>query len=116
MDDLPTSAGAILGCGLVSFTTENSKPDAAKNHLYQILILESVHLVWVLQCERRIRGSDEYDYSEWVVHNRWYRKMNERMQMDCLLTNWYLFEKMALKTKVVHGTWAKCSTNEVDLH
>ena len=85
-DDLPTSTGAILGCGLASFTTENGKSDAAKNRLYQILISESAHLVWVLRCERRIQGSDEYDHSEWTVCNRWYRKMNERMQIDCLLT------------------------------
>ena len=38
------------------------------------------------------------------------------MQIDCLLTNKYLYENKALKTKKVYNTWAKCSTNEEDLH
>ena len=115
-DDLPRTEGAVLGCGLANFTRENGRPDTAKNRLYRILVSESTHLIWVLRCERRIRNEADYDHSERAVRNRWYEKINDRMQMDCLLTNKYLFEKKALKTRLVHSTWAKCSTNDIDLH
>ena len=42
--------------------------------------------------------------------------MNERMQIDCLLTNKFLYDDKALKTRKVYNTWAKCSTNTEDLH
>jgi len=115
-DDLPMTVGAVLGCGLANFTKGNGRPDTAKNRLYRILMSELAHLIWVLRCERRIRNEDECDHPEREVRNRWYKRINDRMQMDCLLTNEYLFEKKALKTKLVHGTWVKCSTNETDLH
>ena len=116
--DLPTTGGAVLGGGLASFKKSDGKPDAARNRLYRILITEAAHLIWVLRCERRITGSDspECHHAEEAVKNRWYRKMNERMQIDCLLTNAYLYGKKALKTKKVYDTWAKCSTNTEDLH
>jgi ribonuclease HI/exonuclease III len=117
-EDLPCSEGAILGGGLANFKNSVGKPDAAKNRLYRILITESAHLIWVLRCERRIANGDlspNY-HTEEAVKNRWYKKINERMQIDCLLTNKYLYERKALKTKKVYNTWAKCSTSEEELH
>ena len=32
--------------------------DAAKGGLYRIPVSEAAHLIWVLWCERRIRGDD----------------------------------------------------------
>jgi ribonuclease HI len=90
-DDLPMTEGAVLGCGLANFTKTNGKPDSPKNRLYRILMSESTHLIWILRCERRIR---EEDRSERAIRNRWHRRINDRMQVDCLLTN-----KHPLKTK-----------------
>ena len=117
-EDLPVSEGAILGGGLADFRRDDGRPDAAKNRLYRILITESAHLIWVLRCERRIANEDNPRnyHSEETVKNRWYKKINERMQIDCLLTNRYLYENRALRTKVVYNTWADCSTNTEDLH
>ena len=117
-DELPTSEGAVLGGGLANFKKEDGKPDTAKNRLYRILITESAHLIWVLRCERRIKNGDNpQDYhTEEAVKARWWGKINERMQIDCLLTNEYLYERKAQKTKKVYNTWAKCSTSEEDLH
>jgi len=106
--------GAILGCGLVNFMKEDGKPDTPKNRLYRILMSESAHLIWVLRCERRTQNNNQ-EYSERAVH-KWYKRINDQMQLDCLLMNKYLFERKALKTWLVRGTWAKCSTNEDDLH
>jgi len=117
-ESLPTSEGAVLGGGLANFKKSNGKPDAAKNRLYRILITESAHLIWVLRCERRIANEDSpfNHHAEETVKNRWYKKINERMQIDCLLTNEFLYERKALKTRKVYDTWAKCSTNNEDLH
>ena len=38
------------------------------------------------------------------------------MQVDCLLTNRYLYENKALKTKAAYNMRAKCSTNTEDLY
>ena len=117
-EDLSISEGAVLGSGLVKFRNSEGKQQAAKNHLYRILMTESAHLIWVLRCERRIANGDNPQnyHTEEAVRNRWYRKINERMQIDCLLTNTYLYENKAQKTKKVYNTWAKCSTNTEDLH
>ena len=117
-DDIPTTEGAVLGGGLANFKKMDGKPDAAKNRLYRILITEAAHLIWVLRCERRIASSDSPEgyHTVEAVRNRWYRKINERMQVDCLLTNDYLYGRKAQKTRKVYDTWAKCSTNTEDLH
>jgi ribonuclease HI/exonuclease III len=117
-EDLPLSAGAVLGGGIANFRRRNGRPDTARNRLYRILITESAHLIWVLRCERRITHGDSPGnyHSAGAVINRWYTKINERMQVDCLLTSTYLYERKALKTRVVYDTWAKCSTNTEDLH
>ena len=117
-EDLHASEGAVLGGGLANFRKDDGKPDAAKNRLYRILITESAHLIWVLRCERRIANDDNPRnyHTEEAVGSRWYKKINERMQLDCLLTNSFLYEKKALKTKKVYDTWAKCSTSAEKLH
>ena len=116
--DLPTSEGAVLGGGLANFRNRKGRPDTGKNQLYQILMTESTHLIWVLRCERRIanQGTPQSHHTEDNVRNRWYNQINGRMQIDCLLTNSFLYERKALKTKKVYATWAKCSTDETDLH
>ena len=117
-ENLQTSEGAILGGGLANFKRDNGTPDSAKNRLYRILITESAHLIWVLRCERRIANEDNprNHHTEQAVKNRWLKRMNKRLQIDCLLTNRFLYERKALKTKKVYYTWAKCSTNTEDLH
>ena len=116
-EDLPISEGAILGGGLANFKHEG-KPDAAKNRLYRILITESAHLIWVLRCERRMANEDDpRDYhTTRTVKNQWHKKIEERMQIDCLITNKELYESKVLRTKKVYDTWARCSTNEEVLH
>ena len=105
--DLPKAEGAILGGGLAMYRTDEGKPDVAKNRLYR-----------VLQCKRRIKGGDDPGnyHMEAAVSKRWHRRMNERMQVNCLLTNVFLYEGRALKTRMVYNTWEKCSTNMEDLH
>jgi hypothetical protein len=105
-ETIHVSEGAVLGGGLANYTRENGRPDSAKNRLYRILVTETAHLIWVLRCERRITGTDEPDsnHTRRAVEKRWFRKINERMQIDCLLTNGYLYGNKALKTQMVYTT------------
>ncbi|KAF8225384.1 hypothetical protein L208DRAFT_1408588 [Tricholoma matsutake] len=41
--------GTILGCILADFQSEKGKKLHGKNHLFEILITESAHLIWKLQ-------------------------------------------------------------------
>lgn len=108
----------MLGSSLATFKQEDGKLDSMKSRLYEILVTESAHLIWVLRCERRITTQDapQNHHTEESMQNRWYRRINERMIIDCLLTNKHIYVSKALKTKTVYNTWAKCSTNEMDLH
>ena len=117
-EDLPVSEGAILGRGLANFKNKDGNLDTGKNRLYRIIITESAHLIWVLRCKRRIAKEDNPQnyHTEQSVEKRWYQKINERLQIDCLLTNNFLYKRKALKTKKIYGTWTKCSTNTEDTH
>ena len=117
-EDLHILEGVILGGGLANFKRDDGNQDVAKNRLYKILITESAHLIWVLRCERRIANGDNPrdHHTAQAVEGRWLRKINERLQIDCLLTNKFLYERKALKTKKVYYTWTKCSTNTEDFH
>ena len=117
-EDLPITAGAVLGGGLASFRRPDGRLDTAKNRLYRILVTETAHVIWVLRCERRITNSDDpgHQHTEDAVGNRWHRRINERMQIDCLLTNTFLYERKALGTKKVYATWASCSTSTETFH
>ena len=117
-EDIHTLEGAALGGGLANFWKEDGKPDSVKNCLYKILVTESTHLIWVLRCERQVANRDNPNGHHMAeeVKKQWYNRLNERVQIDCLLTNMYLYKRKALKTKKVYHTWVKCSTNAKDLH
>ncbi|KAF9645691.1 hypothetical protein BDM02DRAFT_3262742 [Thelephora ganbajun] len=50
-------------------------------------------------------------HTEETIRNRWYKKINERMQIDCLLTRTYPYERKPIKTKKVYDTRTERSTN-----
>ncbi|KAF8221387.1 hypothetical protein L208DRAFT_1328167, partial [Tricholoma matsutake] len=51
----------ILGCVLADFKGEKGKKLHGKNHLFEILITESTHLIWKLQCEKVIKFEGDPD-------------------------------------------------------
>ncbi|KAJ6494518.1 hypothetical protein C8R45DRAFT_1052935 [Mycena sanguinolenta] len=48
------SFGFLLGSGLAFFREAGSKPNPASQRLYNILVSESMHLIWKLRCESSI--------------------------------------------------------------
>ena len=83
------SMGLILGIGCINQTTTGrpaeDQPDATpfqkqgKARLLQILISEASHLIWVLRCEKVIRGKT---HSNQEISTRWKRKINDRLTTD----------------------------------
>ena len=48
------------------------------------------------------------------LKNRWYKVMDDRLEMDCRMTN-LRYGKKGLKTRVVTSTWKGTLKNEEDL-
>ncbi|KAF8841304.1 hypothetical protein BDN67DRAFT_1045317, partial [Paxillus ammoniavirescens] len=44
---------------------------------------EAAHLIWVIRCERVIRGTT---CTRDTIVKRWLHKINHRLQMDCQLS------------------------------
>lgn len=64
--------------------------------------------------QRRVKNEDNDNRSDRAMYNKWYKKINERVQVDCQLRNKYLFEKKALNTTPLDGTRTKCFMSTED--
>ena len=84
--------------------------DAGTTHLFRILISESAHLIWRIRNERVIQGKPEASPQE--VHFRWLKAINNRLKIDCVLTNGVKYGKKAIDKSLVLRTWKKTLKNE----
>ena len=86
----------VLGCALADFKSENGKKLHGKNCLFEILITESTHLIWKLQCEKVIKfeGDPNKFHSPDEIHNRWVAQLNCCLHLDILSTNKKLQDKV----------------------
>ncbi|KAJ7033898.1 ribonuclease H-like protein [Mycena alexandri] len=84
--------------------------DPGTTRLYKILITESAHLIWRLRNERVIQRKGPASLPE--IRNRWLKIVNNRLAMDCAMTNGFKFEKKALKMSLVKKTWKNTLKNE----
>src|SRR3954449_10130553 len=109
--------GTILGCSMADFKIEEGAPQQGKNRLYRILMSESAFLIWKLRCERRISKEDDPEkfHSETEIHNRWVVIINNRLNLDKLMTNHKKYGKKALKKRTVIQTWTKTLYDENNL-
>ncbi|KAJ7615593.1 hypothetical protein DFH06DRAFT_1013295, partial [Mycena polygramma] len=84
------------------FKSDDGKVKAGDARLYRILVSESAHLIWKLRCERVIHREGEHA-TETEIHNRWVAAMNNRLQLDCRMTD-RRYEKKAVPVKTVLRT------------
>jgi len=83
------SLGLILECGTITSPRGDTHPNIPQveqnrrtHHtkgatcLIQITLIESAHLIWVLQCERVIRG---IQHSDGEIKARWIHTINTRL-------------------------------------
>ena len=107
------SIGIILGCGSITSPREEAhlRVDQAEQdrrtrntkgatRLMQITVTESAHLIWVLRCERVIRG---VTHSNKEIKARWLQAINTRLTDDKITATRIKRDKRF--KKLVKTTW-----------
>lgn len=110
--NLHPSFGEIMACGLVTVGETADKPDKGKTRLFRILVTESTHLIWKIRNDRVINEKDPA--SEREIRHRWVYTMNNRLEMDCLLSD-AKYGSKAISKALVMKTWRKVLHNEDNL-
>ncbi len=99
---MPT-LGLLLASCLPNCKSENAKRDAGKERFYRIAMTISIQTIWSLRVKRMVDNAD-VPFSVSMVENTWLRAINDRIELDCLMTN-KRFSKRALKHGIVKSTW-----------
>jgi ribonuclease HI len=102
--------GEIMACGTIKKGDSDEKTDAGTSRLYRIVIAESAHLIWCLRNERVIQEKNPASAPE--IHNRWRKKLNDRIRLDRLLTNKNKYGNKSIPKSLVRRTWKKIVENE----
>ncbi|KAK7007353.1 hypothetical protein R3P38DRAFT_2553598 [Favolaschia claudopus] len=84
--------------------------DSGTTRLYKILITESAHLIWRIRNERVIQQSGPAPLAK--TQNRWLRIINNRLAIDCAMTDRAKYGRKALKESLVKSTWRKTLKGE----
>jgi hypothetical protein len=110
-----TNIGLITGCGLIKFNDDEGRPLWGTDRAYRILISESAHFIWKLQCSRIQSGTPEEEWPKDVeIQHRWLATINARLTLDRASTS-RKYGKKAIKQKIVLRTWERMLQNENDL-
>ncbi|KAJ7698689.1 hypothetical protein B0H17DRAFT_927192, partial [Mycena rosella] len=75
-----------------------------------LLITESAHLIWRLRNERVIQQTGSAPLAK--IRNRWLKTINNRLAIDCAMTDEFKYGKKALKISLVKRTWKKTLKDE----
>ncbi len=109
----PPSMAMILSCPIPMFKSENGTRDSGKEHFYRIIISTSTQVIWNARCECVIQKENDH-FSPIQIQNRWRKKVNQRLELDCLMTC-NRFGKKALQKDLVLRTWSGVIENEQQL-
>ncbi|EFI27145.1 hypothetical protein CC1G_14970 [Coprinopsis cinerea okayama7 len=112
------SLGLALGIALATIRDAEGRVKRGPTRLLQIMVSESIHLIWVLRCQWRIEfeGDPSKIHSRDHVRNRWLASVNKRLRWDRTLTNEKTYGRKALKPKVVEATWCTVIDERADGH
>jgi len=111
--------GTLLGCGSIHLPQEpvqrndqlaNPPPQHFRNHrgasrLLQILLSESLHLIWVLRCESVIQDKS---LSINEIQKRWFHAINQRLTEDQIIAT--KVKRDTHHLKLVKATWKPALT------
>jgi ribonuclease HI len=105
--------GTIIGCGALQIKTgthqgqrrdaatpNTPKPNAGATHLIKILISEAAYSIWVLRCERVIRG---HEHTERETRAAWRKILNRRISEDT--TTATRVRRKPNYIKLIKNTW-----------
>ncbi|KAH9907668.1 RNase H-domain-containing protein [Fomitopsis serialis] len=112
------SLGAVLSCPIAPFKTDKGKPKTGETRLYRILMTESAYLIWKLRNERVIVDEDHPRGSPATpteIESRWLQAINERLTLDCKMTDEKKYGKKAIKRLTVERTWGRTLKDESQL-
>ncbi|KAK6972175.1 hypothetical protein R3P38DRAFT_2812565 [Favolaschia claudopus] len=100
----PPTLGQIMACAAIK------RKDAGTTRLFRILVSESAHLIWRLRNEHVINAKDPASNRE--ITNRWCKTINNRLGMDCAMTNAVKYGSKAIDKRLVLSTWKNVLKNE----
>ncbi|KAJ7046149.1 hypothetical protein C8F04DRAFT_938809 [Mycena alexandri] len=108
------SLGAILGSGLASITDEKGRNLPGASRLYRILISESFFAIWKIRNDCVIgNGGVPLPASE--IQNNWLFAVNQRLDLDRVMTNRKKYGAVSIQPLLVLQTWANTLKNETEL-
>ena len=95
------SLGMLLGCGSIALPPQEDQPrNKAPSRLLRILLSESMHLIWVLRCERVIQGTQ---HTPTATETRWKNKIYQRIVIDRYIASTHPGKN--LSRSLVYQTW-----------
>ncbi|KAJ7596128.1 hypothetical protein C8J56DRAFT_774545, partial [Mycena floridula] len=100
----------LMGHGLIKIKSDSKNVDKGRTRLFQIVISESLHQIWKLQCNVVIDEDDIPTQNH--IESTWTAAMNMRLEEDRLLTNKYRYKSKALPKRTVLETWGGTLKNE----
>ena len=96
-----TSLGTLLGCGSIALPSPEDQPRGkGPSRLLRIVLSESLHLIWVLRCERVIQGTQ---HTPMAVETRWKNKIYQRIAIDRYIASTH--PSKDLSRSLVYQTW-----------
>jgi hypothetical protein len=102
-DWLEPSMGTVLGSPLAVFKDKGGNRLIGDTWLYRILMIESAYLIWKLRCAR-VCELENQSFSSQEVRNRWRKTINDRLELDCLMTS-PKYGGEAMSKDLVLETW-----------
>jgi hypothetical protein len=104
-DRIDISWGVILAATSSNFQVDgDTRPDRAKNYIFQVLVLESAHLIWKLRCERVIQYLETKEAL--AISNRWLAAINARLMSDQACIKGLGSPRRGLEKKLVLDAWS----------
>ena len=80
-------------------------------------MVESAYLIWKIRCSRVCEPGANFEnqpFSSQEVRNRWQKTIDDRLELDCLMTS-PKYEKKALSKDIVLETWKGVLHEEEEL-
>ncbi|KAG7440645.1 uncharacterized protein BT62DRAFT_910087, partial [Guyanagaster necrorhizus] len=103
----------ILACAIPVFKAPNRNRDRRKEWFYDITISLSMQVIWNAQYERVIQNHNT-PFSPVQMQNRWWKRVQNRLDLDRLMMHKW-FGKKALQKALVIKTWSGMMDDEHQL-
>ncbi|KAF9033631.1 hypothetical protein BJ165DRAFT_1328275, partial [Panaeolus papilionaceus] len=99
--------GQMLGQGYYPINRKRTKKQRATERMITIITTETMHLIWKLRCEWKIKRNEDQTKKHGAkeIENRWKAAIKTRIKLDALHTNRRKYGQKALDLIMVIETW-----------